>query len=96
MVLFCVFYVCRFAFKEEEKGGRSVFPNLGCEFASSSRLVFVLHEASSECDSNWRLGLQQDEQLHIYEGGQFCKGGIFLGFGAVEEEANFPVIFFFW
>ncbi len=42
MVFFCVFYVCRFAFKEEEKGGHSIFPNLRCELASSSRLVFVL------------------------------------------------------
>jgi hypothetical protein len=49
-VLFCVFYVCRFAFKEEEEGGCFVSLDLGCELASSSRLVFVLHEASSEDD----------------------------------------------
>ncbi len=47
-----MFYVCRITFKEEEEGGRSVSLDLGCELASSSRLVFVLHEASSECDSD--------------------------------------------
>jgi hypothetical protein len=77
----CV-YVCKFAFKEEEEGNQFVFPDLGCELASSSRLVFVLHEASSECDSDWRLGLRKDEELCIYEGGRFYKGGIFLGFGS--------------
>jgi hypothetical protein len=82
VVLFCVFYICKFAFKEEEEGKRFAFPNLGCELASSSRLVFVLHEASSECESNWCLGLPKDEELCIYEGGWFCKGGIFLGFGS--------------
>ncbi len=30
-----------FAFKEEEEGGRFVSPNLGCELASLSKLVFV-------------------------------------------------------
>jgi hypothetical protein len=40
--LFCAFYVCRFAFKEEEKGGCSVFPNLGCELANSSRFLFFM------------------------------------------------------
>lgn len=45
-----MFYVCRITFKEEEEGGRFVFLYLGCELASSSRLVFVLREASGECD----------------------------------------------
>jgi len=48
------------SFKEEE-GGRSVSSNLGGELASSSRLVFVFHEASSEGDFDWRLGFQKDE-----------------------------------
>ncbi len=43
-------YVCRITIKEEEEGGHSVSLDLGCELASSSRLAFVLHEASSECD----------------------------------------------
>jgi hypothetical protein len=84
-----------FALKEEEEGGRFVSPNLGCELASSSKLVFCFDEASSECDSNWQLGLRKDKELHIYEGGRFCKGGIFLGLGAEEEEAKFPMIFSF-
>jgi hypothetical protein len=57
-----------FAFKEEEEGGRFVSPDLGCELASSSKLVFVFHKASSECDSDWRL--RKDDELHIYEGGR--------------------------
>lgn len=44
MVLFCVFYVCRIAFKEEKEGVCFVPPDLGCELASSSMLAFVLHE----------------------------------------------------
>ncbi len=72
-----MFYVCRFAFKEEEEGRRSVFPNSGCELASLSRLVFVLHEDSGKGDYDWRLGFQKDEELCIYEGVWFCKGGIF-------------------
>jgi hypothetical protein len=28
-------------------------------------------------DYDWRLGFQKDEELCIYEGGGFCKGGIF-------------------
>ncbi len=47
-----MFYVCRITFKEEEKGGCSVSFDLQCELASSSRLVFVLHEAFGECDFN--------------------------------------------
>jgi hypothetical protein len=57
VVFFCVFYVCRFAFKEEEEGGRFISINLRCELASSSRLFFVLHEASIEGDSDWHLGI---------------------------------------
>jgi predicted secreted protein len=34
VVLFCVFYVCKFTFKEEEEGGCSVFLGLECEFTS--------------------------------------------------------------
>lgn len=41
-----------FAFKEEDEGGCFVSPDLGCELASSSKLVFVFHKASSECDFN--------------------------------------------
>jgi hypothetical protein len=47
-----VFYVYRRAFKEEEEGVCSVYLNLGCECASSSKMVFVLHEAFGEEDSN--------------------------------------------
>ncbi len=47
-----MFYVCRIAFKEEEEGWCFVSPDLRCELASSSRLVFVLHEAFGECDSD--------------------------------------------
>jgi hypothetical protein len=57
VVFFCVFYVCRFAFKEEEERGRFISINLRCELASSSRLFFVLHEASIEGDSDWHLGI---------------------------------------
>ncbi len=50
----CGFVLCfMFAFKEEEEGGCSVSLDLRCELASSSKLVFVFHEASSECDSDW-------------------------------------------
>jgi hypothetical protein len=75
VVLFCVFYVYRFAFKVEKEGGRFISANLGCELASSSRLFFILHEAFVEGDSNWRLGFQKDEESHIYEGGRFYKEG---------------------
>ncbi len=74
-----MFYVCRFAFKEEEEGGRSVYPNLGCEFARSSWLVFVLHEGSNECDSDWCSGFWKDEEPHVY-GVWLCKRGHLLGF----------------
>ncbi len=47
-----MFYVCRIIFKEEEEDGRSDPLDLHCELVSSSRLVFVLHETSNECDSN--------------------------------------------
>ncbi len=47
-----MFYVCRFAFKEEEEGERFISVNLRCELASSSRLFFVLHEACGEGDSD--------------------------------------------
>jgi hypothetical protein len=66
-----VFYVCKFAFKEEEEGGRFISINLRCELASSSRLFFVLHEASIEGDSDWHLGIREDEEPCIYEGGRF-------------------------
>jgi hypothetical protein len=46
-----VFYVCRITFKEEEDR-HSISFDLGCELASSSRLVFVLHDAFGECDCN--------------------------------------------
>ncbi len=75
VVLFCVFYVCKCKFKEEEEGGRSISPNLRYELASSSRLFFFLHEASGEGDSNWRLGFWKDEELPMYEGGQFYNEG---------------------
>jgi hypothetical protein len=64
-----VFYVCRFAFKEEEEGGCFVSPNLGCELASISRLIFILHEDVSKGDYDWCLGLWKDEEVCIYEGG---------------------------
>ncbi len=44
-----MFYVCRITFKEEEDDGCSISLDLGCELASSSRLVFVLHEAVLPC-----------------------------------------------
>jgi len=63
-LVICSFVLCvlclQVSFKEEE-GGRSVSSNLGGELASSSRLVFVFHEASSEGDFDWRLGFQKDE-----------------------------------
>jgi hypothetical protein len=75
-----VFYVCNFAFKEEEEGGHFVSSDLGCDIANSSRLVFVLHEASSEGDSDWRLGFWKDEEPHTYmKEGNFVRRGIFLG-----------------
>jgi len=68
VVLFNVFYVCKFAFEEEKEGGRFIFANLGCELTSSFKLFFVLHEACGEGDFNWHLGFQKDEEPHIYEG----------------------------
>jgi hypothetical protein len=62
------FVLCVLCLQVCIQGGRRqalCFPDLGCELASSSRLVFVLHEASSECDSNWRLGLRKDEEQCI-------------------------------
>ncbi len=44
MFLFCVFYVFKIAFKEEEEGGHFVPLDLWCELASSSMLAFVFHE----------------------------------------------------
>jgi hypothetical protein len=41
------------------------------------------------------LGLRKDEELHIYEGRQFCKKGIFLGFEQKEEKTKFLVFFLF-
>jgi hypothetical protein len=75
-----VFYVCRFIFKEEEEGGRAVSRNLGCELARSSWLVFLLHEGSNKCDSDWCLGFWKDEESHVYEGMWLCKRGHLLGF----------------
>jgi predicted secreted protein len=34
VVLFCVFYVCKFTFKEEKESGHSISLDLGCELAS--------------------------------------------------------------
>ncbi len=44
------------AFMEEGEGGHFVYLDLDCELASSFKLVFVLHEASWEYDSDWCFG----------------------------------------
>ncbi len=87
VIFFCVFYVCRFAFKEEKEDECFISPDLGCELANSSRLVFILHEASSEGDFDWRLGFQKDEEPCIYERRQFYKEGHLFGFGAKEKKS---------
>jgi len=92
VIFFCVFYVCRIASKEEKEDEHFISPDLRCELANSSRLVFVLHKASSEGDSNWHLRFQKDEEPRIYERRRFYKEGHLFGFGAKEEEAKFLVI----
>jgi hypothetical protein len=81
-----------FAFKEEEEDGRSISLDLGCELANSSRLVFVLHEASNEGDSDWCLGFRKDEESRIYERRQFYKERHLFRFGTKEEEVKLLVI----
>ncbi len=76
---FCVFYVCKFAFKEEEEDGCSVSLDLGCELANSSRLVFVLHEASNEGDSNCAWDFKRMRNRAYTKEGGSTRRGIFLG-----------------
>jgi hypothetical protein len=52
----CSFFFVCFMFvgvhSRRKKGGCFGSPDLGCELASSSRMVFVFHETSGEEDSN--------------------------------------------
>ncbi len=90
--LFFVFYVCKFTFKEEKEDGCSIYPYLGCELSNSSRLVFVLHEASNEGDFDWHLGFRKNEEPRIYERRRLYNEGHLSRFGAKEEEVKFLVI----
>jgi hypothetical protein len=86
-----VFYVCKFAFKEEEEDGCSVSLDLGCELANSSRLVFVLHEASNEGDSNCAWDFERMRNRAYTKEGSSTREGHFFRFGA-KEEVKFLVI----
>jgi hypothetical protein len=88
-----VFYVCRFAFKEEEEDGCSISLDLGCELANSSRLVFVLHEASNEGDSNCAWDFERMRNRAYTKEGSSTREGHFFRFGA-KEEVKFLMIFF--
>ncbi len=78
VILFCVFYVCRFAFKEDE-GKLFVFPDLRCELTSSSRLVFVLHEALVKVTPISTWDFERMRSCAYMKEGNFARSGTFLG-----------------
>ncbi len=78
-----MFYVCRFAFKEEEEGGRFASPDFRRELATSFRLVFVLHEASSEGD------FERMRSYAYMKEGNFARRGIFLGLEQRKKKLSF-------
>ncbi len=80
------FYVCRFAFKEEEEGGCFVSPNLGCELASLSRLIFVLHEDSSKGDYYWCWDFERMRSCAYMKQGGSARG---LGFEQRKKKLSF-------
>jgi hypothetical protein len=59
-------------------------------------LDFVIHEVSWEYGSDWCFGLQEDEELQIFEGQKFCNLGVFFYFCDEEEEAIFCFGFLLW
>jgi hypothetical protein len=77
-----------------KKAGALFLLNLGCELASSSRLVFVFHQASSEGDFDWCLGIRKDEESCINKESDCARRHLF-GFGVEEEENKFLMIYYF-
>jgi hypothetical protein len=81
-----------FAFKEEEKGGCSIFPNLRCELASSSRLVlfFMKPLVNVTPVGAWDYGRMRS-CTYMKEGNSTREASFWVW---EEEKAKFPMILF--